>query len=161
MYVLIPCARIPGWGSRQDRIHSEPSQCMEQSPRPGTGRDTDDRSGGVTSRPTETLRYLFGKLRCFVGRNAKDVLLEGLKTQRGIEVYVRLLPKRGNYPVRDYANRIKANGRASGWLPRDNRNCFEIVWSGLRPGLKYKIKPLTAENGRFDSMEECFDRATN
>jgi hypothetical protein len=66
-----------------------------------------------------------------------------------------------NEPVRVYANRIKANWRAAGWLPQDNKNLYEIAWSGLRPGLKSKIKPLTPKNGRFDSMEELFDRAAN
>jgi hypothetical protein len=66
-----------------------------------------------------------------------------------------------NEPVRVYANRIKANWRAAGWLPQDNKNLYEIAWSGLRPGLKSKIKPLTPKNGRFDSMEELFDRAAD
>jgi hypothetical protein len=66
-----------------------------------------------------------------------------------------------NQPVRVYANRIKANWRAAGWLLQENKNLYEIAWSGLRPGLKSKIKPLTPKNGRFDSMEELFDRAAD
>jgi hypothetical protein len=63
--------------------------------------------------------------------------------------------------VRVYANRITANWRAVGWLPQDNKNLYEIAWSGLRPGLKSKMKPLTPKNGRFDSMEQLFDRAAD
>jgi hypothetical protein len=48
-----------------------------------------------------------------------------------------------NEQVRVYANRIKANWRAAGWIPQDNKNLYEMAWSGLRPGLKSKIKPLT------------------
>jgi hypothetical protein len=36
-----------------------------------------------------------------------------------------------NEPVRVYANRIKANWRAAGWLPQDHTNLYEIVSSGL------------------------------
>jgi hypothetical protein len=66
-----------------------------------------------------------------------------------------------NEPVRVYANRIKVNCRAAGWLPQDNKNLYEIAWSGLRPGRTSKIKRLTLNNGRFDSMEELFDRAAD
>jgi len=51
-----------------------------------------------------------------------------------------------NEPVRVYANRIKANWRAAGWLPQDNKNLYKIGCSGIRPGLKSKIKPLTPKN---------------
>jgi len=63
--------------------------------------------------------------------------------------------------VRVYANRIKANWIAAGWLPQDNKNLYEITWSGLRLGLKFKIKPLNPRNGKFDSMKELFDRAAD
>jgi len=66
-----------------------------------------------------------------------------------------------NEPVRVYANRIKANWRAAGWLRQDNKDLYEIAWSGLQPGLQSKIKPLTPKNGRFDSMEELFNRAAD
>ena len=69
--------------------------------------------------------------------------------------------QRPNEPVRVYANRIKANWRAAGWLPQDNKNLYEITWCGLRPGLKSKIRSLTPKNGRFDCMEELFDRAAD
>jgi hypothetical protein len=64
-----------------------------------------------------------------------------------------------NVPVRVYANRINANWRAAGCLPQDNKNLYKIAWSGLRPRLKSMMKPLTPNNGRFDSMEELFNRA--
>jgi hypothetical protein len=66
-----------------------------------------------------------------------------------------------NELVRVYANRIKANWRSAELLPQDNKNLYEIAWSRLRPGLKSKIKPLTPKKGRFDSMEELFDRAAD
>jgi len=61
-----------------------------------------------------------------------------------------------NELVRVYTNRIKANWRPAGWLPQDNNNLYEIAWSGLRPGLKPKIKLLTPKNGKFDSVKELF-----
>jgi len=66
-----------------------------------------------------------------------------------------------NELVRVYANRIPANGRAAGWLPQDKKNLYEIAWSGLWPGLKFKFKPLTPINGRFDSIEELFERGAD
>jgi hypothetical protein len=66
-----------------------------------------------------------------------------------------------NEPVRVYANRIKADWRAAGWLPQDNKNLYDIAWSGPRPPLQSKIKPLTPKNGIFDSMEELVDRAAD
>jgi len=66
-----------------------------------------------------------------------------------------------NEPVGVYDNQIKANWRAAGWLPQDNENLYEIASSGIRPGLKSKIKPLTPQNGRCDSMEELFDRTAD
>jgi len=41
-----------------------------------------------------------------------------------------------NEQVSVYANRIKANRRAAGWLLRDNKNLYEIAWIGLPTGLK-------------------------
>jgi hypothetical protein len=66
-----------------------------------------------------------------------------------------------NEPVRVYANRIKANWRAAGFLPQDNKNLYEIAWRGLRPGRRSKIKLLTSKNGRVDSMAELFDRGAD
>jgi len=66
-----------------------------------------------------------------------------------------------NEPVRVYANRIKAKWRTAGWLPQDNMNLYEIACSGLQPGLKSKIKPLTPKNGWSDSMQDLFDRAAH
>ena len=63
--------------------------------------------------------------------------------------------------VRICANWIKGNSRAAGWLTQDNKNLYEIAWSELPTGLKSKIKPLIPKNRRFDSMEECFERAAD
>ena len=37
-----------------------------------------------------------------------------------------------NEPVRVYANRITANWIAAGWLPPNDKNLYEIAWSGLQ-----------------------------
>jgi len=66
-----------------------------------------------------------------------------------------------NELVRGYANRIKANWEAAGWLQMDNKYLYKIAKSGPQPGLKSRIKPLTPKNGKFDSMEELFDRAAH
>jgi len=60
-----------------------------------------------------------------------------------------------------YANQIKANWRAAGWLPRHHENLYEIAWCRLRPGLEFNMKQLTLKNGRFDTMEEVFDCAAD
>jgi hypothetical protein len=66
-----------------------------------------------------------------------------------------------NELVRVYANRFKANWRAAGSHLQDNKNLDEIAWSALRLGLQSNIKPLTRKIGRFDTMEELFDRAAD
>jgi hypothetical protein len=66
-----------------------------------------------------------------------------------------------NELVRVYANQIKANWRSAGWLPQDDKNLYEIAWSGLLPELKSKIKPFSPHNGSLDSMEELFDPAAD
>ena len=66
-----------------------------------------------------------------------------------------------NETVRVYANWIKANWRAAGWLQQDNKNLYEISWSGLWPGHKSNIKLLTLKNGIIDSMDELFDCAAD
>jgi len=66
-----------------------------------------------------------------------------------------------NEPVRVYANRIKPNWSVAGWLPQDNKNLYQIVWSGLRPGHNSKSKLLTQKNGRCDIMKDLFDRAAD
>jgi hypothetical protein len=47
----------------------------------------------VCSRLVERLRPLFVRLQGLLGRNAKDVWLDGLKTQRSNEVYDLLPPR--------------------------------------------------------------------
>jgi len=68
---------------------------------------------------------------------------------------------RANDPVRVYPNRIKGNWRAVGWHPQENNNVYEIASSGLRSGLKSKIKLLDPKNRRFVNMEELFDHAAD
>jgi hypothetical protein len=66
-----------------------------------------------------------------------------------------------NEPVSVYTNRIKANWRAAGCLLEDNKNIYKITWSGLQPGLKFKIKSFTPKNETFDSMEDLVNQATD
>jgi hypothetical protein len=65
-----------------------------------------------------------------------------------------------NEPVRTYANRIKANWRQAGWnLPELEIARYDMAWGGLRHHLKNKIGPMTPKSGRFESIEELFDKA--
>jgi hypothetical protein len=66
-----------------------------------------------------------------------------------------------NELVRVYANQIKRNWRAAGWLPQDNKNLYLITWCELRPGIKSKIRSLTPKNARFNSTEQDFNSAPN
>jgi hypothetical protein len=63
-------------------------------------------------------------------------------------------------PVRAYANRLKANWRQAGWnLQKHEEVLYDIAWAGLRNSLKNKVGPMTPTCGRFDTMDELFDKA--
>ena len=36
---------------------------------------------------------------------------------------------------------------------------YDMVWAGLRPGIKARIKPFAGETGRFSSIDELFKKA--
>jgi len=74
---------------------------------------------------------------------------------------ITIFPHGANEQVRVYANAIEANWRGAGWLPQDNKNLYEIAWSGLSPGRMSKKAPLNPKNGNFDSMEDLFNRAAD
>jgi hypothetical protein len=39
------------------------------------------------------------------------------------------------------------------------RVLYDIVWAGLRPGIKVRIKPFAREDGRFASIDKLFKKA--
>jgi hypothetical protein len=39
------------------------------------------------------------------------------------------------------------------------RVLYDMVWAGLRPGTKARIKPFAREDGRFASIDELFKKA--
>jgi hypothetical protein len=68
------------------------------------------------------------------------------------------LPKES---VRAYANRLKANWRQAGWnLQKHEEVLYDIAWAGLRNSLKMIVGPMTPACGRFDTLDEFFDKAT-
>jgi hypothetical protein len=38
---------------------------------------------------------------------------------------------------------------------------YDTIWAGLKPYLHPKLRRFTKANGRFDSMDELFDRAAD
>jgi hypothetical protein len=70
-------------------------------------------------------------------------------------------PEGENEPVRVNASKSKANCREGGWLAQDNKNLSEIAWSRLCPGLKFNVKSSIPKIGKFDSIKEIFDCATD
>jgi len=66
-------------------------------------------------------------------------------------------PKEG---VRAYANRLRRNWREADWDQQiHHKMLYGMVWSGLKEYLVPKIKPFTDESGRFNTIDELFDRA--
>jgi len=62
--------------------------------------------------------------------------------------------------VRAYANRVKANWRQAGWnLPKHDEVLYDIAWVGLHDPLKNKVGLMTPTCGRFDNLDEFFDKA--
>jgi hypothetical protein len=64
--------------------------------------------------------------------------------------------------VRDFANRIRTNWREAGWEEKANQGMlYDLAWTGLRPAIKARIKPLAdEETGRFDTIDQLFDKAS-
>jgi hypothetical protein len=62
--------------------------------------------------------------------------------------------------VRAYANRLKANWRQAEWnLQKHEEVLYHIACAGLRNSLKNKIGPMMPACGRFDALDENFDKA--
>jgi hypothetical protein len=54
--------------------------------------------------------------------------------------------------VKAYANRMQSNWREAGWKagpeePKAQQMLYDLVWSGLRPGIKARIRPFAGEEG--------------
>ena len=66
-----------------------------------------------------------------------------------------------NESARSYANRIRTNWREAGWDKVTNASIlYDIAWSGLRPGIRARIRPFASEvSGKFDSIDQLFDKA--
>jgi hypothetical protein len=69
-----------------------------------------------------------------------------------------------NKTVKAYANRMQTNWREAGWKagpdePKAQRMLYDLVWSGLRPGIKARIRPFACKSGQFDTVEELFEKA--
>jgi len=64
--------------------------------------------------------------------------------------------------VHPYANRLRRNWRDSGWDEEHNKiMLYDMIWAGLKPYLWPKLRHFTKTNGRFDSIDEPFDRAAD
>jgi len=67
-----------------------------------------------------------------------------------------------NETVKSYSNRLRSTWREAGWKV-DQKDAhqilYDMVWAGLRPGIKARVKPFTGETGRFSSIDELFKRA--
>jgi hypothetical protein len=75
--------------------------------------------------------------------------------------------KQGHYDphetVRQYEQRCRALWREAGWqveLPGVEQVLYDLVWSGMHPAVKSRIKALRDdETGRFRNLDELFRRA--
>ena len=67
-----------------------------------------------------------------------------------------------NETVKVYENRMRSNWREAGWKTDQDgvqHMLYDMVWAGLRPGMKARIKPCAGETGRFSSIDELFKKA--
>jgi hypothetical protein len=67
-----------------------------------------------------------------------------------------------NETVKTYSNRMRSMWREAGWNAGSKdvqRVLYDMVWAGLRPGIKARIKPFAREDGRFASIDELFKKA--
>jgi hypothetical protein len=63
-----------------------------------------------------------------------------------------------NETVKTYSNRMRSMWREAGWNAGSKdvqRVLYDMVWAGLRPGIKARIKPFAREDGRFASID-CY-----
>jgi hypothetical protein len=66
--------------------------------------------------------------------------------------------------VRDFESPIRSNWRDAGWHADDDselgqRMLYDLIWVGLRPAIRARIRPFAGKNGRFDTVEELFEKA--
>ena len=67
-----------------------------------------------------------------------------------------------NENVRAYANRLRRNWReAECDEVQLQPTLYDMVWAGLKADLLPKLKPFTKANGKFNSIDELFDRAAD
>jgi hypothetical protein len=67
-----------------------------------------------------------------------------------------------NETVEAYSNRMRSMWREAGWNAGSTdvqRVLYDMVWAGLRPGIKARIEPFAREDGRFASIDELFKKA--
>jgi len=61
--------------------------------------------------------------------------------------------------VRTYANRLRRNWSESGWDEEHQKTMLsDMIGAGLKPYLWPELRPYTKTNGRFNSINELFDR---
>jgi hypothetical protein len=68
--------------------------------------------------------------------------------------------------VRDFESRTRSNWRDAGWHmdeedddSAESRILYDLAWAGLRPAIRTRIRPFAGKNGRFDTLEELFEKA--
>jgi hypothetical protein len=64
-----------------------------------------------------------------------------------------------NETVKTYLNRMRSMWREAGWNAGSTdvqRVLYDMVWAGLHPGIKARIKPFAREDGRFVRIDELF-----
>jgi len=67
-----------------------------------------------------------------------------------------------NENVRAYANRLRRNWREAEWDEvQFQPMLYDMVWAGLKADLLPRLKPFTKANGKFNSIDELFDRAAD
>jgi hypothetical protein len=61
-----------------------------------------------------------------------------------------------------YANRLRRNWRESACDEEAHKIMhYDMIWARLKPYLWPKLRPFTKRNGRFDSINELFNRAAD
>jgi hypothetical protein len=59
-----------------------------------------------------------------------------------------------------YANCLIANWTQAGWNPQKHKEVLNhIAWSGVSNSVMNQVGPKTPSSGRFDAVDEFFDRA--
>jgi len=67
-----------------------------------------------------------------------------------------------NESVRAYANQLRRNWKEAGWDEEQQKlSCYHMICAGLKPELHPTVRPITNEDGMFDSIDELFDRAAD